>query len=91
MGIGPDCTDRNALIRQMEKSLRDVAVLLHDNDQDLVRFANSSIDIMTIAFYLPTFIGDALWSRSIRWNSQSFPIIHPMPSLLLIFLLGVRG
>lgn len=36
MGIGLGCTDRNALIRQMEKSLRDVAVLLHDNDQDLV-------------------------------------------------------
>ena len=54
MEIRPGCTDCNALIRQMEKALRDIAELLRDSEWGSVRFASSSLDIMTIAFYLPT-------------------------------------
>ena len=89
--IGSGHIDSRALIRQIDKVLRGIDVFLHESERVPIRFIITSLDSMTIAFYLSTFIGDALWSRSIRWNIKSFPIIHLAPSLLPVFLLGVRG
>lgn len=58
--IGSGRIDSSTLIREINKALRGIDVFLHESEWGPIRFVMTSLDIMVIAFYLPTFIGDAL-------------------------------